>query len=272
MMARSFLHVTSAFVWACWGELGVPGGDDRRFDLAIDLESLIFLTDAVADDDARLRSHADAWIAAFPEFVSKARLKGLTGSTAPRSEIRRTPSAIDLSGPAHVDVSHGSAVQLRIRAALGVSARAEIVRQLTLDPEGTRRTAADLAQLCGYTKRNIEKALENLERSGWVRRIRGGATLRWTLAHHETFRDLFAPVPAAAASFLALAQIAQGTLSLDQFGSEPPQVRSAMARQILVEHGPTADWGGIILPDPPPGEDAWDSALTWVSGLPATAT
>lgn len=270
-MDKGFGAATTEFVWACWGELGVPGGDGRSVDLAIDLEPLIWLTGTVAKNDARLRSHANAWIAAFPEFVSKARLKRLEGTRSASSTVRSDRTAIELSGPAQIDVSRASAAQLRIRAALGVSARAEIVRQLTIDPQHARPTAADLAHLCGYTKRNIEKALESLEHAGWARRIRGGAAQRWTLVHHGTFTKLFAPLPGGAMSFMALAQIVQGLLSLDQAGSQAPPVRSAMARQTLSEHGPTADWGRINLPIPPPGDDAWETALAWVSGLPVTA-
>lgn len=268
-MTSGFLASATSFVWSAWGELGVPSVERRTTDLAIDLEPLIRLTNIVGSQDARLRSHAASWRAAFPELVSKARLKRLAGNNG--SDSIGPVRARLLSGDQALDVSSASAVQLRIRSALGVSTRAEIIRQLVLDPPETRRSSSDLAQLGFYSKRNTEKALDALERGGWVSRIEGGASLRWSLADHGAIADLFSPLPANNASFLALAEILEALLSLDGVASAEQQVRSAVARESLVGLRNTAGWGSIRLPAPLRDVDAWRETLDWVSGLPASA-
>ncbi len=268
-MSSSFLDVANLFVWSVWGEIGIPSPERRRIEMAIDLEPLIRLTKVVGARDPRLRSQTADWLNAFPELVSRARLKRIGGDVLkPSAGSNRTAT---LSGRAMSDVASASAVQLRIRSALGVSARAEIIRQLVLDMPRTRRSSSDLAQLCGYTKRNTEKALESLERGGWLMRIRGGASLRWSVVDHTALAGLFSPLPPSNASFMALAQIVESLVALDDVGLEHAQVRSAFARQLLTDVGATADWGEVNLPEVRPADDAWDVTLAWAAGLPSTA-
>lgn len=268
-MDSTFLGATDLFVWSAWGEFGVPTPDRRPFEMAIDLESLIRLSTVAGGNDPRLRSEAVAWLDAFPELISQARLKRIDGEVL--RPVARSSRADVMSSRATLNVASASAVQLRIRSALGVSARAEIIRQLVLDAPRTRRSSADLARLCGYTKRNVEKALESLERGGWVRRITGGPSLRWSVVDHAAISGLFAPLPTSNASFMALAEIVENLVSLDDVGLEPAQVRSAATRQVLAELRMTADWGEVELPLIPSNVNAWDATLSWLVGLPSTA-
>lgn len=268
-MSSPFRDAADRFVWSAWGEIGVPSTTRRTFDLAIDLEGLIHLTDVVAVNDPRLLSHVTAWQDAFPEFISRARMKRIGDEAAPRISVKDRSRM--MSGAPVVVLSRASAVQLRMRSALGVSARAEIVRQFVLDTPGTRRSSADLAQLCGYTKRNTEKALVSLERGGWIARIEGGTFLRWSLSDHAALATLFAPLPMSNSSFLALGVIVEELLALDRNTSDPVPARSATARGVLANLRPTADWGSIQLPMCLPDSDAWETTLDWVSTLPASA-
>ncbi len=268
-MANSFNDGVIDFVWACWGVVGVPAPVRRPIATAIDVEPLIRITNQIGSRDRRLGAHAQAWQQSFPELVSRTRLKRLG------ADLDVAPVLPDrskrMAGPVHLDVLSAPAVQLRVRSALGVSARAEIIRQLCLDPAGTMRSASDLAQLCGYSKRNVEKSLAGLERAGWVMRMRGGASLRWSLADHAAITELFSPMPESNLSFLALCRILEALLPLDRYRSEARHVRSAAARRVLEEQGPTAEWGSVRLPAPPPGVDAWEEALAWVDGLVESA-
>lgn len=267
-MSSSFLDVASLFVWSLWGEIGVPSPERRTIEMAIDLEPLIRLTKVVGARDPRLRSQTADWLNAFPELVSRARLKRIGGDVLKPSAGSNRAA---MSGRVTSDLASASAVQLRIRSALGVSARAEIVRQLVLDVPRTRRSSSDLAQLCGYTKRNTEKALESLERGGWLMRIRGGASLRWSAVDHAALAGLFSPLPPSNASFMALAEIVEKIVALDDVGLERAQVRSASARQLLADVGATAHWGEVNLPEVRSAADAWDVTLAWAAGLPSTA-
>ncbi len=268
-MANSFNDGVIDFVWACWGVVGVPAPVRRPIATAIDVEPLIRITNQIGSRDRRLGAHAQAWQQSFPELVSRTRLKrlGADPDVAPVLPDRSKRMA----GSVHLDVAAAAAVQLRVRSALGVSARAEIIRQLCLDPAGTMRSASDLAQLCGYSKRNVEKSLAGLERAGWVMRMRGGASLRWSLADHAAITELFSPMPESNLSFLALCRILEALLPLDRYRSEARHVRSAAARRVLEEQGPTAEWGSVRLPAPPPGVDPWGEALAWVDGLVESA-
>ncbi len=268
-MSSQFLESANRFVWSAWGELGVQGQEDRPFPVAIDLEPLIRLTVTAGREDPRLRSEAAAWVDSSPELVSKARLKRLAGQGL-ETPIGSERVGIGTGG-AHVQIAGASAMQLRIRSALGVSARAEIIRQFIVDVEGSRRSASDLALLSGYTKRNIERALESLERGGWAVRFRGGTSLRWSVADHAALVGLFAPIPTSNMSFMALARIVSSMMSLDDVASDRVQVKSALARQLLAEQQPTADWGAVHLPGVPVAEDACAALLRWVEGLPASA-
>lgn len=268
-MSSAFLEAANLFVWSAWGEIGLSSTERRTFEMSIDLEPLIRLSAVVDRSDPRLRSEVASWLDAFRELVSQARLKRI-GGEIPQLPTRSSRSGT-MSGEPSLDVESVAAVQLRMRSSLGVSARAEIVRQLVLDGPRSRRSTAELAQLCGYTKRNVEKALESLERGGWVARIIGGTTLRWMLVYRETLTDLFEPLPDSSASFMALAEIVERLVALDAVGSERPQTRSAATRQLLAEMAPSAGWGDINLPRVLPDVDAWDAALAWTAGLPATA-
>ena len=268
-MSNPFGDAVSRFVWSVWGEIGVPSTDRRVVDLAIDMEALIHLTNSVAEHDPRLVSHTASWQHAFPEFISKARMKRIGDGGAlgvPGNDRSRA-----MSGPSVVVLSGASAIQLRMRAALGVSARAELIRQFLLDTLGARRSTSELAQLSGYTKRNTEKALISLERSGWIARIEGGTSLQWSLTGHAALADLFAPVPTSNTSFLALSKIVEELLLLDQHASGSLLVRSAAARGVLAEVRPTADWGSVNLPRCPPDSDAGEITLRWIGDLPASA-
>jgi len=268
-MSSPIRDSVGCFVWSAWGEIGVPSTERRLVNVAIDLEALVHLTNVVAESDSRLLSHTASWQDAFPEFLSKARMKRIGDGAAPRTPGNSRFRT--MSGPSVVVLSGASAVQLRMRAALGVSARAEIIRQFLLDTPGTRRSSSDLAQLSGYTRRNTEKALVSLERSGWIARIEGGTSLRWLLTGHGALADLFSPLPTSNMSFLALGKIVEQLLVLDQHASDPVPVRSAAARGVLAEVRPTADWGSVKLPICPPESDAWEIAFQWVSDLPASA-
>ena len=268
-MSSDFRGAAVRFAWSAWGEIGVPSAERRTFDIAIDLEALIHVTGVVVDQDARLRSQAASWQRSFPEFVSRARLKRLGDKL--EMAVPGKDRSSTMAGQPEAALSGASAVQLRMRSALGVSARAEIVRQLVLDVPGTRRSSSDLAQLCGYTKRTAEKALESLERGGWMSRIEGGAVLRWSLTDHEALADLFLPLPISNASFLALAEIVEALVELDGYASASSRVRSAAARGVLAEVRPIADWGSVRLPKFPPDQDAWEFLLAWVTELPGSA-
>jgi len=93
----------------------------------------------------------------------------------------------------------------------------------------------------------------------------------WSLTDHAALGTLFTPLPASNTSFLALGEIVEKLLVLDECASDPVPVRSAAARGVLATVRPTADWGSVQIPRCPPDRDAWEYTLQWVGGLPASA-
>jgi len=94
---------------------------------------------------------------------------------------------------------------------------------------------------------------------------------RFSVVEHGAISGLFVPLPTSNASFMALAEIVENLVSLDDIGPEPGQVRSAATRQVLAELRMTADWGEVELPLIPSNVNAWDATLSWLAGLPSTA-
>jgi len=124
-VSSPFHDAAGRFVWSVWGEIGVPSTEKRTVDLGIDIEASIHLTEVVAEGDPRLLSHVAAWRIAFPELTLKARMKRIGGDAPLRT--RGKDRSREMSGSPLVVLSGASAVQLRMRSALGVSARAEII-------------------------------------------------------------------------------------------------------------------------------------------------
>lgn len=165
-----------------WSELGIEGAP-RRHDLqAIDLEPLIVFTVLFAD--AALRARAIDWCSINRRYVSLARLNHFSwlfghasrqafkrytaplaagarsvGRTAARSRKTRTGGAPDLRRP--------SLVQLRLRALVGVSARAEVLKLLIAGPDEPR-SAASLGGRAGCGKGRLTQALDALAAAGIV--------------------------------------------------------------------------------------------------------
>lgn len=281
-MSRSFLDAVVSFARSSWVELGVSGWDHRIFDLAIDLEPLMALTATIGGADPRLVEQADLWTATYPELVSRARLKrqivilgggrapGTTGQPdLPGSRYRKrlggeSPPGLSLETPA--------GLQLRLRSAFGVGARAELLRIMLVGEPGVHFAASDLAPLAGYSKRNVEMALRGLERANLVSKTRKSSAFAWRIARREQLESLFGPLPRSSVSFASLVAVMTGLLPLDEVADEPDQVRSAEARHAVEALRVPVDAGGIDLPDPAPRSDAWSMILDWAREPAAGAT
>lgn len=201
--------VVADFAWSQWAGLGGGGWTDgAELPGQIDLEQLIAYSAWVATDHPRVHAVAASWIHQYDDFVARPRLKNLladsdeklksdiadlTSRQAPtrrpaRAKHTRTEVALpSLPGRSNL-------VMLRTRAAIGVGARAEILRLLTHQPDRHRSTAW-LARFSAYSKRNVADALTMLERSGLVQRRRVANSDEWSLTDPTTMRKLLGPFP-----------------------------------------------------------------------------
>ena len=281
-MLRGFLHAAVSIARSSWVEFGVSGWDQRTFNIAIDLEPLMALTTTIGGADPRLVEQADLWTATYPEFVSRARLKRQIDVLG-RGRAPGTTGRPDLSGGRHrkhlggrslpgLRLETPAGLQLRLRSAFGVGARAELLRILLVGEPGARFAASDLAPLAGYSKRNVEMALRGLERADLVSKTRNVSAFVWRIARREELESLFGPLPESSVSFASLVAVMIGLLPLDDVEHEPDRVRSAEARQAVDDLRALGAAGGIELPEPRSKSDAWSVLLDWAQELPTSVT
>ena len=172
--------------WSLWGELGVRGViEGRHHEWSIDPEPLIAFTANLGDRDPRLRDESLDWCIRYERYVSRARLRGIfrradpstgrefgayaatlskhTGRSWPgaTSPLRYQPSGRSTL----TALARPALIRLRLRALFGVGARAEILHAFIARPTA-HVTAAELARVTGYTKRNVTDELERLELAG----------------------------------------------------------------------------------------------------------
>jgi hypothetical protein len=211
--------------WCLWSELGLSGWGHRHEHWLVDPEPLIIFTAWLGDDDARLRTESTDWCVQFAPMISATRLSNLQAGTNEATRQRLGELAAIVSAHSSVRWKLGEAtnaarptspehpqfvptgrsrlesfrgasrLSLRLRAVLGVGARAEIVRTL-LEPGTPPRTAADLAEETAFKKRYLASALEMLQRGGVVDGEKVRKEIRFRLDRTNAWRELLGEAPA----------------------------------------------------------------------------
>lgn len=172
--------------WAQWIALGVSAvGRPEKY--VVDPEALVALTAALGDADARLRDTSIDWCIAYGRYVNTTRLRRVVEEMGTRPESigeyaatvaagggPRWPMASDprpgyrSRGKAHLDhLDSVARLILRLRAAFGVNARADVLAALALRPDAAL-TLADLARITRFTKRNVALTVDALALAGLV--------------------------------------------------------------------------------------------------------
>lgn len=183
--SKLVLERTLDLAWSLWTELGVSGWQRRHTTVAIDPEPLVLLTATLGDADRRLQDEATDWCIRYGRYLTVTRLRHLLAASpeGTRAAFGVFAATVNANAPLHwpeateprkyqcrgrstiSDFRPTALVALRLRALLGVSARAEIVRLLLAQP-GAALSAGELAPGAGYTKRNVAEALEGLRMAG----------------------------------------------------------------------------------------------------------
>ncbi len=185
--------------WTQWAALGVEA-TVQPDDAVVDPEALIALTAEIGDADARLRDLSTDWCAAFGRYVNGSRLKqvvrelrtppGAMGEYAATVAAAGGPSWPMATRPRPDHVRRDKArmdsaltrarLRIRLRAAFGVNARADILAALlAAPPRGLG--AADLARTTRFTKVNVATALDALLLAGLVNARRVANERRFVL-------------------------------------------------------------------------------------------
>lgn len=236
--------------WSLWGELGVDGRRRRHDWQAIDLEPLIIFTAAIGNLDSRLRANSMDWCIANARFASAFRLRNLAGqaSAETRAAFGRYAATVkahakvpwpSLGDPLAIwtserisepDLRRPSLIQLRLRALIGVSARAEIIKLMLVDPS-RGQAASTLAEAAGYGKGSVAQALDMLTMAGIVDVQPTANRLVYRLARPAELIDVLQWLPAVFPDWSPIFRITEAITEFGHIRSTTPLARAADAQR-----------------------------------------
>jgi hypothetical protein len=163
--------------------LGVEAGqeDDQT---VVDPEALVALTAEIGAADVRLLDVSTDWCVAYGNYINGSRLKRVASEIQSPTDLLGTFAATvsAAGGPrwsmatqprpdyvyrrkARLETAEPRArLRIRLRAAFGVNARADILAALLARPSDVR--IADLARTTRFTKENVTMAVDALQLAG----------------------------------------------------------------------------------------------------------
>jgi hypothetical protein len=188
--------------WSQWTELGVSGQRRSHSNVGVDLEPLIVATAYLSRFDARLRDESLDWCVLNVSYVSSDRLRNFLRTvddklrqafgaySATVKKMRRVswpgdgrPFGFSVTRRSLApDLFRPALVQLRLRAAFGVSGRAEVLRWL-LDQPDHFVGSLELALKSHYGKDNVANTLDLLAQAGLLQE-----TVMTTAGSQRVFR------------------------------------------------------------------------------------
>jgi len=219
-------ELASSIAWSQWAELGVDGAPRRHELQAIDLEPLIIFAARLGLHDRRLRAASLDWCVPNVRFTSSIRLGRLLDQAS--DAMRESFGGFAATVHAHTgvrwpgegeplarltsvreltpDLHRPALLQLRLRAMVGVSARAEVLRVLLSNPDRAR-SASQLAEVAAYSKGSVAQALEMLTSSGIVQVRPAANRLVYKLARPRDLMQLLQWVPGSVPDWWAVFRI-----------------------------------------------------------------
>ena len=236
--------------WIQWVALGVEAVGESD-DAVVDPEALIALTAELGDADARLRDLSTDWCVAYGRYVNGSRLKQVTRElgTPPEAIGEYVATVAAAAGPTwplatqpRPDyVARGKArldsdvapplLRIRLRAAFGVNARADILAALLAAPE-IGLSVADLARRTRFTKPNVAFAVDALVLAGLLEARSVGNERRLTLARTAEILPGLRP-PIAQPDWVTRFGVALEVLRFAGQEGMSPSVRAIEARRLI---------------------------------------
>ncbi len=236
-----------ALAWSLWAELGVSGWERHHRGWFVDPEPLIVFTAWLGDEDARLRDEMTDWCIRFGSWISGTRLANM---------LRRNEAASERFGQLAATVARHSTlrwrgateprryeptfksqlasfdspsrVSLRLRALLGVGARAELVRQF-LSAAPVTQTASELVEDAGFMKRNVADALDGLRLGGALDSTKALNRLGYRLRQPAAWRMLLGELPSVWPKWSSILPV------LSRAADAIQQLRAMASRSAAVE-------------------------------------
>jgi hypothetical protein len=251
--AGGFVEQALAMAWGVWAELGVSGWTRTHGNWAVDPEPLILFTAWLGDEDPRLRDETSDWCIQNWRLVSKTRLKNLlrrqpeivqqrfgeyaatvathAGITWPGMTKPRTYAVTGRS--ILPPLERPSLAWLRVRVIFGLGARAEILRVL-LSREDSALSVARLADLTGYTKRNVAEECEMLRRGSVLSVRPTGNRFYYQLARRSELATFVGALPKVRPESTAVFNVTRELLTLEQqIETGSPRTVPVKARETL---------------------------------------
>lgn len=274
-----------ALAWSLWAELGVSGWERRHQRWCVDPEALVVLTAWLGDTDARLRDEATDWCIQFGSWLSATRLTNLLDDADEDTRARFGELAATVS--AHAPLRWRGATQarpfrptgrsqlesfaaparvaLRLRAILGVGARAEVMRLMLAAP-GTACAASGLVAEAGFKKRNVADALESFRRGGVLVADRVGNQLKYRLRDAAGWTAVVGELPDVSPRWVrlvpTLAALVEGE---ERLRALPSRVRQVELRKLARTHEPALSAAGLTAPPSPGGGAAFEETFaSWL--------
>lgn len=272
--------------WSLWTELGVPGVLRNHSHVAIDPEPLVVFSPWLFHDDARLQEEIVRWCVAHADRISGSRLHGLLKAVpadvasafapvsttlhahgVPWAEAGGHPVSLRAdASPKPLPTTRPSLVRFRLRALVGVGARADVLGEL-LGKDDAWMVASDLQGL-GYSKRNTARILAELADAGLIK-VRPernasayqvqGAALLLQLIHGD---DLAWP------DWLTVFELIGDVRRLSALSAKSEAVRRVAAVKAAATFEAASDVLGCARPPSGAGmPDAWQSTIAWAETL-----
>ena len=255
--------------WSLWAELGVDGAVRRHDWQAIDLEPLIIYTAKLGDKEHRLRASTIDWCITNARFASAFRLRNLADQASPATRaafgryaatVRAHTKApwpghgdpLTLFHPERIgspDLRRPSLVQLRLRALVGVSARAEVLKLMLADPERPQ-AASTLSEDAAYGKGSVAQALEMLTLAGIVQIQPDANRLLYRLARPGELAQALLWLPSVFPDWSPIFRIVEAIAEYAHSASGPPASRMTAIVTLLerIDH----DLHRLGIADHPP--------------------
>jgi hypothetical protein len=238
--------------WSLWAELGVDGRGRRHDWQAVDLEPLIIFTAYIGNLDSRLRANSMDWCIANVRFASAFRLRNLAQNASAAMGEAFGRYAATVKAHSHVpwpslgdplaiwtserigepDLRRPSLIQLRLRALVGVSARAEILKLMLADPE-RGQVASTLAQAAAYSKGSVSQALDLLTMAGIVQVQPTANRLVYRLSRPTVLIDVMQWLPATFPDWWPIFRVTEAIVELAHERSTTPLSRAADVQKTL---------------------------------------
>lgn len=271
--------------WIQWAALGVDA-TVKRDDAVVDPEALVALTAELGDADARLRDVSTDWCVAFGRYINGSRLKQVARELGtPTDAIGEYVATIAAAGgptwpmatrprpgyirrdKARLDSAESrSRLRIRLRAAFGVNARADILAALlATSPSGLN--AADLARTTRFTKPNVASALDALLLAGLVTARPVGNERRFKLPPKVPILPGLRP-PVAQPDWVHRFGVALETLRFLERNELSATVRAIDARRLVDSLIDRISAEGMPIPNiGATGDDFTDAFDRWVVDL-----